>query len=98
MDYLYENDRYFVDVELASDEVDLSIEVGGVRYEDYYIVCNKESGIVELKTNNLIEAISMAASCDVTLQKQPWTWYYSQLADEQAVEGQLPGESPLVVN
>lgn len=69
-DFLYDNERYFVDVELDGSE----IERDGAIYTDYYIIVNKLTGVVEHKCASLIEAISGAAMADATLKSEPWKW------------------------
>ena len=71
-DYMYENDGFFVDVELDADS---PLERDGATYSDYYIVVNKSSGIVEFKTPAIIEAISGAAMADATMKGEPWRFY-----------------------
>ena len=91
-DYLYENERFFVDVELDAEDV---IEREGATYDDYYIVVNKLSGIVEFKTASLLEAISGAAMNNATLESEPWK-FYSRAAEGDDADFVLPGENPLV--
>lgn len=88
---IYENTRYFIRVNekqaLDPEDIDLfgeaTLRVDDAFYTEWYEVVNKESGIVELKTINLIEGISTAAASDVTLENKPWEWYYTQGAKDQ---------------
>lgn len=83
---IYENTRYTVAVNtpeaLNPEDVEIfgpdSLKVDDAYYTQWYEVTNKETGVVELKTVNLIEAISMAAASDVTLENKPWEWYYTK--------------------
>lgn len=90
--YLYENTRYFVDVELEADDV---IDRDGACYTDYYIVVSKLSGVVEFKTSSLVEAISGAAMADATLEGEPWKFYYTQAAANDMIPGEDGGGSLL---
>lgn len=77
--FIFENDKFFVDVEMDSD---LSLERDGVIYEDYYVVVNKEFGIIEFKTPSLVEAISGAAMAKATLDGEPWKFYAKQASTD----------------
>lgn len=78
---LYQNDNYTVDTFDASDSPwteeeanDDAIYENGRRYDEYYIVINRGTGIVEHKTPQLVDAIVYAYNTDHMLRNKPWTW------------------------
>lgn len=77
--FIYENDKFFVDVEMEADTV---IVRDGCTYTDYYVVVNKEFGIVEFKTPSIVEAISGAAMAQATLDGEPWKFYAKQASTQ----------------
>lgn len=89
--FIFENDKFFVDVELES-ELSGRIKRDGCVYTDYYVVVNKEFGIVEFKTPSLVEAISGAAMAQATLNGEPWKFYEKKFEDK---EDRIPGEFTL---
>lgn len=93
-DGLYDTDDYVVDVELCERDEDgepllelaNTIYVDGVPYNDYYIVFNKNTGVIEHKCPQLAEAKSAAAGFQYALEKQPWAMYEKLEAALKAVE------------
>jgi hypothetical protein len=70
--FIYENENFFVDVEMESAS---PLKRDGARYPDFYVVVNKEFGIVEFQTPSIVEAISGAAMAQATLNGEPWKFY-----------------------
>ena len=66
----FENKRYDVTIGAAR------------RNTTQYEVRNKESGVIELHTPSLVDAIFFAENSDRTLEAKPWEWArQSDLAD-----------------
>jgi len=62
---LYANENYTVTTGLADGK-------------DSYLVENRKTGIVEVSTTVLPDAIFAAAQLHDALVKQPWTWFEKQ--------------------
>lgn len=85
---IFESDLYQVILVTAgSDEADRLNEDGAVCYshgnefENYYAVVNKQTGMVEMRTVVLPEAIHNCVYFSVTMQGKPWEWIEFQKED-----------------
>jgi hypothetical protein len=89
--FIYENDKFFVDVEMEATN---PLIREGATYTDYYVVVNKEFGIIEFMTPSIVEAISGAAMAQATLEGEPWKFYATKAKSEIADLG-VPGSVTL---
>lgn len=98
-DGLFDTDDYMVDVELCERDEDgelllelaNTIYVDGIPYNDYYIVINKNTGVIEYKCPSLVDARTAAAGFQYAMEKQPWNMYEKL---EAALKGGGGGEEP----
>ena len=86
---IFESDLYQVILVTAgSDEADRLNEDGAVCYshgnefENYYAVVNKQTGMVEMRTVVLPEAIHNWVYFSTTMQGKPWEWIEFQQEDD----------------
>jgi len=68
---MFENSRFIVEVWTNNAE---PIEMAGAKFTSYYVVRNKDTGVVEVQTPGLVEAIMYAENCDRMLDTRPWEW------------------------
>jgi len=86
---IFESDLYRVILVTAgSYEADRLNEDGAVCYshgnefENYYAVVNKQTGMVEMRTVVLPEAIHNCVFFSTTMQGKPWEWIEFQQEEE----------------
>lgn len=67
----YENTHYTVSQSNLSHD---PVVIMGGTYKSFYVVTNRATGIEELYTPSLTEAILYAASAGHQLTTKPWEW------------------------
>lgn len=80
---VFENRRFQITVEAAADPIELA---GALFYSAYYVY-NKETGVTEVKTPGLVEAIMYAENSDRMLETKPWEWARQAQAIADAEDG-----------
>ena len=68
---VFQNENFEVRTHGPTDDV---IDVDGRIFDEYYIVFNRVTGIVEYKTPGIVDAIVYAHNTDHMLENKPWTW------------------------
>lgn len=69
---MHENERYVITVsDPQSEDV---VEVYGATYLQFYVVTNKETGVIECKCPALCDAIIFAENGNSMLESKPWEW------------------------
>lgn len=83
-DVLHQTPYYSVRI----DKHDTGIVEREIVYWTYYIVTNKETGVIEYKTASLPGAIHVCENLSYAMEQRPW----------EKEEETLPGEIPLALN
>lgn len=69
---MHENKHYVITVsDPQSEDV---VEAYGATYLQFYVVTNKETGVVECKCPALCDAIIFAENGSAMLESKPWEW------------------------
>lgn len=73
-DIFHENENYIVTMGNFGNPV----ESHGGHYTHGYLVINTKTGVVEIETPQLPDAIAVAEQLDVALTQEPWKWMRAQ--------------------
>lgn len=84
---LHENARYAVSI--RTDDYEDVVEVFGASYTTFYIVTNKEYGVIECKCPGLPDAIMFAENANSLLEQKPWEWRTQAVQAEVASSNDL---------
>lgn len=87
---VHDNDRYCVLI-VAYDEL---LEYGGAKYDIGYAVLNKQTGVYEVLTAQLPDAIMAAEQLDIAMATKQWEWMRANL-EAKAADGEPPIEETL---
>lgn len=87
---VFDNRRFVITVEALADPIELA---GALFYSAYFVI-NKETGVTEVKTPGLVEAIMYAENSDRMLETKPWEW----ARQAQAIADAEAAGSPTLAN
>jgi hypothetical protein len=67
---LFENERYIV----LQTEFPHPVKTHGGMYDQGYSAINRETGVAEVFSAQLPDAIAAAEQLDIAMETQPWKW------------------------